>query len=80
MSSIYGMIHGELKARIEHLPEQYGKYKPAFDILDTESIAGLILDGDTFWFEWNSNGLPADKDILLLKEYITQKGYTYLYG
>lgn len=80
--SIYGMIYDELKAKIKHLPDQYGEYQGAFDLLDLELIAGIELDGDTFWFEWFNlppNSLK-DKDLLSLKKYITSKGYCYLYG
>lgn len=81
--SIYGMIYDELKAKIEHLPQQYGKYQGAFDILDRELIAGIELDEQTnnFWIEW-FNVAPEElkeKDIVTLIDYIKQKGYSYLY-
>lgn len=80
--SIYGMIYDELKAKIEHLPKEYAEYRGAFDILDRELIAGIELDGNTFWFEWYNlaPGEIKDKDIINLKRYIVSKGYDYLYA
>jgi hypothetical protein len=77
--SIYGMIYEELESRIKHL-YGYKKYKPAFDMLDREEIAGIELDGNTIWLEYYTYGQPTNKEISLLLEYLTKhKGYDYLY-
>lgn len=79
-TSIYGMVYDELKARIEHMPKQYKKYSKVFDALDMELIADIILDDDTYWFEWATyHDNVSDKTMDLLKEYLNNKGYKYLY-
>lgn len=80
--SIYGMIYDELKARIEHLPQYNTKIaKSVFDVLDREAIAGIILDGNTFWFESYTTGNDwTTKQHDWLVKYIEQKGYEYLYN
>lgn len=77
--SIFSMIYNELQARIEHLPKQYGQYRSLFDSLDHEWISDIILDGNTFWFEWPTYGGLDEKDHELLIEYLKNKGYKYLY-
>lgn len=79
-TSIYGMIYDELDAKIKHLPKEYGKYQKVFDALDREAIGDIILDGDVYWFEWAQyHDTVSDKTMALLKQYINQKGYRYMY-
>lgn len=80
--SIYSMIYNELKAYTEHLPEYNTKIaKSVFNKLDSEAIADIILDGDTFWFEHSTyeKGLNNKEHIWLVK-FINKHGYKYLYG
>lgn len=78
--SISGMIYNELKARIEHLPKQYKKYKPAWDALDREEVIDIILDGEIFWFECNMYNNFTNRQHDLLVEYIESKGYKFLHN
>lgn len=79
--SIYGMIYDELDAKRKHMPEEFEKYSEAFDLLDREAIAGLILDGITYWIEWPTYwDRSDDKGILQLHEYLKRKGYKDLYS
>ncbi len=80
--SIYGMVYDELKANIEHLPEYNTKIaKSVFNKLDSEAIAGIILDGNTFWYEHAAyeQGLN-NKEHAWLTKYLEKKGYKYLYS
>lgn len=79
MTSIYGMIYDELKAKIEHLPEKYTHYADVFDALDREAFGDIILDGGTFWIE-RGTGEYSDATYANIINYIVNhKGYKYLY-
>lgn len=80
MSSIYSMIFEELESKIKHLPKMYSKYQPALDALNEEAVSDIILDGNNnvFWFEYSCYTKLTDKQCILLKTYIKQKGYKYL--
>lgn len=79
-TSIYGMIYDELAAMKKHNPQEFKQYAQGFDVLDREGIAGLILDGTTYWFEWSTYMDDRDiKKLVQIKKYLARKGWTYLY-
>ena len=77
MTSIYGMVYNELKAKIEHL-KGYKQYETVFDALDREAFGDIILDGNTVWIE-PSYSEVTDRQYNLLIKYLKSKGYNYLY-
>lgn len=78
--SIFSMVYNELKAKIEHMPKQYGvAAAAAFNALDTEAISDIILDGNTFWFEYDANASVSNAQYSYLVSYLKDKGYNHLY-
>ena len=78
--SIYGMIYDELYEKREHEPEEFKKYARAYDALNREAWADIILDGDIFWIEHYQHGAGATRqEYEQLKEYLEQHGYKYLF-
>lgn len=80
--SIYGMVYEELQSKITHLPRYQTKIaKKVYNVLDTEQIADIILDGNTFWFEHNQYHKYITNDVYAwLIKYLQNKGYKYLYN
>lgn len=78
-SSIYGMLYDELEAIKKHKPEEFEQFAEGFDALDREAIGDIILDGETFWFEWSRYSDISESAIYQMLNYIKRKGYTYLY-
>ena len=79
MISIYGMIYDELDAKRKHAPEDFKPYAKAFDALDREALAGIVMDRNVFWFEYSQFGDISNTAIEQLIKYIERKGYKYLY-
>lgn len=77
--SIYGMIYNELDAKRKHAPDEFSKYKRAFDALDREAIGDIILEGGIFWLEYSTYGEYTDQAHAELVSYIERRGYRYLY-
>lgn len=79
--SIFNMIYQELQAKIEHLPEYKNNElaKKTFDYLDHEWITDIILDDNTFWFEYPTYGGFDDDVYDWLVSYIKQHGYEFLW-
>lgn len=75
-----------VKSIFDELYEQYKNSdtkigKKVFDALDTESIANIIVDGDTFWFEHNMyHDRVAQAVYNHLINNLTKQGYKYLYA
>ena len=80
-TSIYGMIYDELDAMATHDPAEFKRYANAFDMLDREAIAGLILDGEVFWIEWGSH-YSGDEEAGYseLIDYMARKGWRNLHA
>lgn len=76
--SIFAMIYEQLQAKNKHLKATKIS-KRAFDMLDNESISNIILDGNTFWFEYSSNASVDNQAMAWLVKYLEQHGYKYLY-
>ena len=78
--SIYGMIYDELDAKRKHAPKEFKKYARAFDALDREAWADIILDGDIFWIEhYQHVGGATRQEYEQLKEFCEDHGYKYLF-
>ena len=80
--SIYGMIYDELDAKRKHAPKEFKKYARAFDALDREAWADIILDGDIFWIEYyqyNYGAAVTNRENAELKDFCEELGYKYLY-
>ena len=75
--SIYGMIYDELDAKRKHTPKEFKQWARAYDALDREAWADIILDGDIFWIiEHYQHGAGATRqEYEELKEYLEQHGY-----
>jgi hypothetical protein len=76
-------IYNSLKAINKHLQNDYKKTyntKTAFEVLDLELVSAVILDGNTFWFEYPSYSNITNKQIEALKNYIKKtRKYVWLY-
>lgn len=75
-TDIFAEVYDELQHKTTMIAQQ------AFDLLDTESVSGIIVDYSTFWLEEPQNPTGHENEtarkwlINYIKEY---KGYTYLY-
>jgi hypothetical protein len=79
--SIFHQVYNELKAKIEHLPKQYGHYQQAFEALDNEEVSDIIVDNGVFWFEYPLYSELTDQQYALLVNYISNHlGYKHLYS
>lgn len=74
MKSIYKEVY-------EHYEKQNTKIgKQVFDVLDSEGIAGIILDNNVFWFESYTLGNICPQIVHdHIKKHLEKQGYTYLY-
>lgn len=78
--SIYGMIYDELDAKRKHAPKEFKKWARAYDALNREAWADIILDGDIFWIEhYQRAGGVTKQEHAELMAYLEQHGYKYLY-
>ena len=74
------MIYDELDAKRKHTPKEFKKWARAFDALDREAWADIILDGDIFWLEHYTYGEDiTDQEHAELVAFCEQHGYKYLY-
>jgi hypothetical protein len=75
------MVYNELAAKITHLPEfNTVSARDAFNALDTEAISDIVLDGNTFWFEYSDNASLSNNQYDWLVNYLKNKGYKHLYA